>query len=393
MLQRAVRPPSCLIWLVLLTLLSGWVQPAFARPPYQSEQPEVSPALAGMLDQLAESALKSTNSPGVVIAVSLPGQGNYTTARGLANSAQGIPMTPNEQFRIASLSKMFVAVVVLQLVQEGTLTLDQTVEQWLPGMVPNGKRITIRQLLNHTSGLYDYLTDSFAYRALETPQRVWMPNELVAVATANRPTFAPGAAGRWSYSNTNYVLLGLIVEQATGQPLHMAIRERILDPLGMQATVFEPAERPATLMHSYVRGIDRTAINMSFAWAAGSMSSTAGDLERFARALFEGALLSPNSMQQIQTFVDTKGKLGRAGQRYGLGLIEDRFGSGKALAYGHTGSLIGSRTALWYFPESKLVVVIALNTMKAAPDTLMPAILDNIRMTMPALFAEASGDK
>ncbi|MGQ0568282.1 MAG: serine hydrolase domain-containing protein, partial [Armatimonadota bacterium] len=142
-----------------------------------------------------------------------------------------------DQFRIASLTKTFVAVVVLQLVGEGKLSLDDAVENRLPGLVPNGRNITIRYLINHTSGLFDYVEDQNVFRRLvSNTSRVWSPQELIAVGTSHKALFAPGRG--WAYSNTGYLLLGLIVEKVTGISLGEELRQRIFVPLGLRGTTF-----------------------------------------------------------------------------------------------------------------------------------------------------------
>src|SRR5262249_19201622 len=150
-------------------------------------------------------------------------------------------------------TKTFVAAIVLQLVGEGRLSIADTVERWLPGVVPGGERITLRQLLNHTSGLFDYAEDNTFGRQLAHPKKVWSPRQLIRIATAHPPLFAPGA--RWSYSNTGYILLGLIVEQATGNPLGSELRRRIFAPLRLRSTSFDTKPQIAGQhAHGYTKG-------------------------------------------------------------------------------------------------------------------------------------------
>lgn len=368
-----------------IQLLSGagaWYE--FARSGVGSP---ISPALADRFNQVLDRAVSELHIPGVVMAVDLPGQGLWTGARGVSNRDLGIPMVPGDHFRIASISKMFVATVALQLVQEGWLQLDQTVEFWLPGMLPNGDKITVRELLNHTSGLYDYLDSTFDRYMINEPGRVWAPEELVAYAAQHRAQFAPGEAGRWSYSNTNYVLLGLIVQKVTQHPLQQEIHSRILDPLGMGNTFFEPAESvPGGPMRSYEGARDLTDINLSVAWGAGSITSTTSDLTRFAQALFGGQLLRPETLALMQDFMPA-----RAGwaQGYGLGMMQDHVSVGNnasgqpraaelGLVRGHTGGLIGERSVLWYFPERGITMAISINVMNADPNHVAAWAIDAI---------------
>ncbi|MFL5803397.1 MAG: serine hydrolase domain-containing protein [Roseiflexaceae bacterium] len=363
--------------ILLLSSAGAWYEFARTGSPYP-----IDPVLAAALDRVLDQSVADMGIPGVVLAISVPGQGTWAGARGVADRDAGRPMVPTDHFRIASITKMFVATVALQLVQEGWLLLDHSVEHWLPGLVPNGDQITVRQLLSHTSGIYDYLNEAFVERALAEPGRVWSPEELVAEAAQHTPVFAPGAPGRWSYSNTNYVLLGMIVERVTHYPLHVEIRNRILDPLGLRDTFFEPFEAPPGVVRSYERQRDLTDINMSFAWGAGSITSTTEDLARFVQALFGGALLRPETFDLMQSTYGGHGTLS-----YGLGLMQDQIGAGigaddqprpAALVRGHTGGLIGSRTALWYLPERGITVAVAINLMRADPNRVAERALDAV---------------
>ncbi|HET9224116.1 MAG TPA: serine hydrolase domain-containing protein, partial [Roseiflexaceae bacterium] len=261
------------------------------------------PALATALEQVLDQSVAGA-SPGAALAVFVPGQGTWIGSRGLADRDAGVAVAPDTLFSAGSISKLFVATVAMQLVQEGWLALDQTVEHWLPGLVPHGDRIAVRSLMNHTSGLPDYLDEPFAEEALADPARVWKPGELVGRALERRPAAAPG---RWRYSNTNYVLLGLIVEQVTHNPLAREIHQRIIDPLGLAHTFISPDDPIAgAMMHGYEGRRHLTGgMNMSFAWGAGNIVSNVEDLERFAQALFGGALLRPETLTTMQGFVAT----------------------------------------------------------------------------------------
>ena len=226
-------------------------------------------------------------------------------------------MRPDDRFRIASITKSFVATVVLQLVGEGKLSLSDTVEKFLPGLVPNGDKITVRQLLNHTSGLYDYESDPrlFAPYLSGNLGYTWTPRRLVALAVSHGPLFRPGA--RWSYSNTNYVIAGLIIEAVTKDKLAGELSRRIIGPLGLKATRLGADQHMGSpAAHGYYKGQDVTGLNFSFAWGAGSMVSTAGEVARFFQALLGGKLLHPQQLKQMEATVT-----GAAGN-YGLGLWE-----------------------------------------------------------------------
>jgi D-alanyl-D-alanine carboxypeptidase len=266
-------------------------------------------------------------------------------------------MRADHAFRVGSITKTFVATVVLQLIAEGALGLGDTVERWLPGLVPNGRAITLRHLLNHTNGIYNYTDDPALFRSLVRNRLgVLTPAQLVAVATKHRPLFEPGTD--WSYSNTGYILLGLVIEQATATPLEQQLRRRIFEPLGLTRTSFPAAPTlPPPFAHGYLpRGngliptpggkpVDVTVWSPSWAWAAGALVSTAGDLARFYRALLGGELLRPEQLREMKTTVPIQD--GSAG--YGLGLASVPADCGTA--YGHDGGVPGY-TSIAYSSEN-----------------------------------------
>ncbi|MFF1905183.1 serine hydrolase domain-containing protein [Kitasatospora sp. NPDC058218] len=248
--------------------------------------------------------------PGVV-AYARRGELESRTAAGLADTASGERARPDQRFRIASNTKSFVSTVLLQLEGEGRLSLDDSVEKWLPGVVQgngnDGRAITVRQLLNHTSGIYDPTTEPefFApYLERHDWDHVYTPREVIARAVRHEPLFAPG--GGWTYSNTNYLLAGLVIEAATHHSAPAEIHQRILAPLGLKDTSF-PVTDPAIHgphLHGYdLKGQDVTRFSPSYDWTAGAMVSTVDDLARFHRALFTGKLLHPTQQRELLTTV------------------------------------------------------------------------------------------
>jgi D-alanyl-D-alanine carboxypeptidase len=255
------------------------------------------------------------------------------------------------RWRIGSVTKTFVATVVLQLVAERRVGLDAPLERYLPGVVRghgnDGRRITVRELLQHTSGLPDVLT-------YLTPQQILADRfahhdtlDLVRIALAHPPLFRPGT--RWSYSNTDYLLAGLLIESVTGHPYGEEIRRRVLAPLGLRAT-YVPGDRvtiPGPHPRGYVRPgegaplIDVTELNPTVAGPAGEMISSAADLERFFGALVRGRLLPPAELRQMMTTRATGGSDGRA---YGLGLEREDLPCG-GVYWGHDGDMLGFETA------------------------------------------------
>ncbi|AYG78583.1 D-alanyl-D-alanine carboxypeptidase [Streptomyces hundungensis] len=260
--------------------------------------------------------------PGVV-AYARRGERESRTAAGLADTASGERARPDQRFRIASNTKSFVSTVLLQLEGEGRLSLDDSVEKWLPGVVQgngnSGKAITVRQLLNHTSGIYDPTEERefFApYLERKDWDYVYTPREVIARAVRHEPLFAPGTG--WSYSNTNYLLAGLVIEAVTDHSAPSEIRRRILTPLGLKDTSF-PVTDPALHgphLHGYdLAGQDVTRFSPSYDWTAGAMLSTVDDLARFHRALFTGKLLHPAQQRELLTTVRFPKK-----PAYGLGV-------------------------------------------------------------------------
>jgi peptidoglycan/LPS O-acetylase OafA/YrhL/CubicO group peptidase (beta-lactamase class C family) len=363
------------------------VEPQTPQPPATTvaPAPPLDPTLTTELQDLLDQAVADGFVPGAVLSVSVPGYASWTGASGLADRDQGLAMEPDTPVRIASVSKMFTAVVVLQLIEEGTIELDAPIATWLPDSVPNADTITVRQLLQHTSGLYDYLEDrNFVAQTQREPNREWQPEELVAYATR----FPPNPAGRWDYSSTNYVILGMLVEQVTGQPLAQQMRQRIFEPLGMHQTFFLPQEAvQGTLAHGYTKGTDITNASMSFAFATANIATTAEELQRFGRALFTEDLLRAETRDLMLQFVSGRGQYDMPDLEYGLGVMRNQLpirddaegqqlASEAGLVLGHIGGYGGFRAALWYAPESNVVIALSLNQAQVDPNDLATSVLD-----------------
>ncbi|WP_329381718.1 serine hydrolase domain-containing protein [Streptomyces sp. NBC_01716] len=243
------------------------------------------------------------------------GRSVWKGAAGVGDLSTGAPRGADDRFRIAGITKTFVATVMLQLETERRLDLDDTVESWLPGVVRghghDGRQITVRQLLNHTSGVFDFLNDpayeqKYLLDFLKNRYRTRTPQEAVNAAMAHPPTFAPGT--EYAYSNTNYVLAALIMERVTGNTYEHEVRTRIVKPLGLRATVLpgnsslmpKPSSRAYSKIGETDDGAkiyDITHQNASQTWAEGDMISSAGDLTRFSSALMRGELLAPKQLK------------------------------------------------------------------------------------------------
>jgi D-alanyl-D-alanine carboxypeptidase len=287
-------------------------------------------------------------------------QGPHGTERFAAGSAdvrRDVPISSRDRFRIGSVTKSFTATVVLKLVAQGKIGLGDSVQKWLPGLVPNGKHITVRELLNHTSGLADYCSvppDS----TLCTPSPAemghrWRPRLLVKIATSGQVTFPPGQG--WSYTNTGYILLGLIVQKVTGKPLGAAYQSKIFGPVGLHATGFPtgtaiagPHSQGYDVMSAPGWPADVTGTSPTIAWSAGGIVSSPSDLATFMRALLGGRLLAPRLMGQMKRA--TPGSLtgpsafeGGGVGSYGLGLVHFTW-SAACGVWGHLGDFPGFHT-------------------------------------------------
>ncbi|MER5351679.1 serine hydrolase domain-containing protein [Kitasatospora sp. NPDC002551] len=286
-------------------------------------------------------------APGALAAVKGWDERTRSYTAGVGDVATGAAVPRDGQVRIGSNTKTFTAVVVLQLVGEGRIELDEPVEKYLPGVVRgdgiDGNAITVRRLLQHTSGLPDYT------RYLGDDVRPYQPRELVDIALRHPADFEPGRG--WAYSNTNYVLAGLIVEAVTHRPLAEEIERRVVRHLGLRHTYF-PAPGDATIREAHPHGyyresaggplIDITDMDPSWAWAAGQLVSTPSDLNRFFAALAGGDLLQPAQLAEMRRTVDA-GKPFAPGAGYGLGLVSTPLSCG-GVYWGHGGSIPGYET-------------------------------------------------
>jgi D-alanyl-D-alanine carboxypeptidase len=325
------------------------------------------PKTRAALDDLVKAG-----APGAVVLIR---KGGSTTmlAAGVTDRRTHRSMKPDDRFRVGSITKSFVATVVLQLIGEQKVSLSDTVGRFLPGLLPNGDVITVRELLQHTSGLYDYSMDprvSAPYLKGNLRYR-WTPRRLVAIAVKHGQLFPPGA--RWYYSSTNYVVLGLIIEAVTKHTLASELTHRILGPLRLHATrLGADANMGSPAAHGYYKGRDVTPLSFSWAWGAGSMVSTAADVARFYQALFGGKLLHPQQLKQMETTVT-----GAAGD-YGLGLWERPLLCGDA--WGHLGETVGYRSFAWSSRDGRRQTVVLTTTTStpAAPevDSALDALAD-----------------
>jgi D-alanyl-D-alanine carboxypeptidase len=306
---------------------------------------------------------------GVPGAILLERHGNQVrhAAAGVGDLRTGDPIRATDRFRIGSNTKSFVSTVILQFEAEHRLRLTDTVEHWLPGVVPNGSAITIRELLNHTSGIPEYADVAFV---LQNRYRNLQPIDLVRHAIAQPPLFPPGTG--WSYSNTNYILAGMIIAKVDHLPEQYApvweIYRRIILPLGLTHTRF-PITDPGIAgphPHGYIIDppdewhlpgtTDTTTFNPSWAWTAGAIISTADDLALFHRALFTGRLLPPAQQHEL---LDTVPEGEGDDTGYGLGVLHAHTPCGDA--WGHEGDFPGYQSVSLTSPDGSRQVVLFAN--------------------------------
>jgi D-alanyl-D-alanine carboxypeptidase len=326
--------------------------------------PDASDRLTALLNEAVESGI-----PGVVLRAQVEGQQPIYAAAGLARMEESTPISVSDRFRIYSITKTFTAIVVLQLVDEGVLSFDDTVTKWLSAPevldIPNTDTITLRQLLNHTSGIYDYfddespfINDAFLGENADW-SRIWTPLDLLTYAGAENhaPYSEPGSASH--YANTNYVLIGLIVEAATGNRFTDELQKRILTPLKLTETSLpqdEPIITETVDGYQSLEGdlVNVTASNASWAWTAGGMVSTLDDLAIFSAAAFSGSLLSPESFAEMVTFVPEK-----PGFEWGFGIYRVDSPAGTELAM--DGESAGFSSAMIWLPDLDVSLVMLAN--------------------------------
>ncbi|WP_345183986.1 serine hydrolase domain-containing protein [Microbacterium panaciterrae] len=375
--------------LVTIGLGASGCAAAPASPPATTTAPAVTVTMdaAALRGQFADLATE-LGVVGAAMLVRTP-QGEATATYGVTDLGGSTPVSLDDHFRIGSNTKTMTGTVILQLVQEGKIALADKVSKYRPD-VPNGNRITIEQLLTMRSGLANYTTTLALNTALDTQQqRVWDPEELVAMGLAEPPTFAPGDG--WNYSNTNTLLLGLIAEKLDGMPLSEIFQKRLFTPLGLRETSYpaaDDASLPTPFPHGYMYSTnvdtmetstlpptqlaqakagtllpsDTTNLNPSWAGAAGAGISTIRDLAHWVEALGGGGLLSPTLQKERLASVQPV--------PFPLPPLPDpQYGWGIAKIgplYGHTGELPGYNSFMGYDPVHKVTIVVWSNLAPAA---------------------------
>jgi D-alanyl-D-alanine carboxypeptidase len=330
----------------------------------------VDPSLRRALQATLDQQREFHGLPGAAAAVVIPGQGVWSGGSGVADRKTGTPVTGHTRFAIASLTKPFIAALVVKLSERGRLRLDDHLSAFVPRW-PNARRITLRQLLNHTSGVssFDAKLSDPINRAIDAePRGFWSPRRTLRYA--GKPAFEPGA--RWQYNNANYLLAGLAIEHATKTTVAQALRHEILDPLKLDDVVLQPEERVrGPTAHGYGKiGRDRHERDLSdgsnvvpyrsvasSAWTAGGIVASAESVARFGDAVMRGSTLTRNGRREMTAFVPAEGPY----SAYGLGLGKVYSTRVSADLWGAVGNLPGFGGTLAHLPSKGVTVVVLAN--------------------------------
>lgn len=350
--------------------LAGWFALALAAAP----APAVAQTLESRLQAVVDAFHAGGSFPGVSAAVAFPDGRLVAVTAGEADTVRHVPMTLSGRMLQGSVGKTYFSAVAMRLIGEGRLDVTAPVSRYLGhhdwfARVPNAADITVRQIMTHTSGVMRYeFKDAFTTDLTANPDKRWRPEELMAYVLDEQPSFAAG--GGWEYSDTNFILLGMILEEITGRSCYDLIREWYLGPLGLEDTVPSDTRTIPGLILGYAGpdnpfgGTDevllpdgRFVVNPQFEWAGGGFASTPSDLARWALALYTGRAFDASLLDAMLDGVPAR--LGR-GSRYGLGVIIRDTEHGPS--WGHSGFFPGYLTEMAYFPELGVAAAVMVNT-------------------------------
>lgn len=355
---------------------------ALSAPCVAAQEPGSAQALKAALDSLRTTA----RFPGATLGISLPGGLSMGVASGFSDTLRKVPMQATDRLLQGSVGKTYVAAIALQLVQEGTLSLDDPIAKYLGrepwfSRLPNSARITVRQLMQHTSGLVRWEFDSAATAVMRAqPFKVWTPVERLTYLFDQPAPFDAGAG--WDYSDTNYIVLGMIIERITGRTFYDELRGRLLGPLGLVNTIPSDNRRLERVVNGYagprndLGGYDASlvdglfAVNPQLEWTGGGVASTSQELAHWLRILFTGRVIPKPLLDQMVAGVPAR--LG-PNVRYGLGMMVRDTPLGPA--WGHSGFFPGYATEALYFPELDVAVAIQVNATDPYPRGLVPFLI------------------
>ncbi|MFD3438273.1 serine hydrolase domain-containing protein [Streptomyces sp. NPDC058685] len=392
---------------------TGFAAVAAASATAASSSHDPTPSALKTIDPAAlqsavEGAAKKLMIPGSVVLLRTP-QGTFSATTGTTELGKSAEPTTKDHFRIASNTKTLTSALINLLAQDGRLRMTDPVSDYVAG-VPNGGNITIAELLKMRSGLYNYTNAPELAASLDAePQKARTPQQMLDIAFRRPPDFAPNAS--YEYSNTNYVLLGLVAEKVGGRPLAEQFRTRLLAPLGLAGTSLPgtgDVNLPAPYSHGYMYGgtsyalvdkpypadlqaaarsgklepVDYTHQNPSYATAAGGAISTADDMATWIRSLVTGKVLDPAAQKQWLNSLQAEDPAAPDGQKYGYGITYQRFGPRAAMYY-HGGELPGFNSFIGHDPENDVTLVIWANLTlspdgKTTANSLLPSVLNQV---------------
>lgn len=352
-----------------------------ASPQVEQNKPAVTPLKVDNVAELAKriqahflELRKTAEFPGANIGIVWGNDKAMSVSVGFADVEAQKALKPQDRMLAGSIGKTYVSAITLQLVEEGKLELDDKIEKWLGGeawfeRLPNAKDITLRMLMNHSSGIPEHVLNGDFLKALrDQPDKVWKPEELVAYILDRKPLFEAGKG--WSYADTNYILVGMIFERASGKTVYAEAQRRLLGKLKLKETSPSDSRQLPGLIPGYVAEnspfgfsgrtlLDdgRFIVNPQMEWCGGGFVSTAQDLARWAKFLYEGKVLDRASLKDLLDAVPAK--TGR-GDKYGLGVQVRQTDWG--ISYGHGGWFPGYLSEMEYFPQYKAAIAVQLNT-------------------------------
>jgi D-alanyl-D-alanine carboxypeptidase len=348
---------------LLIPTLAGSQAPSYARE-------------RARMDSLISAEVANTPIAGLAVAVVKGRDTILSRAWGFADVENEVPVTTASVFRIGSITKQFTSSAIMQLVEKGRLSLDDTLGALLPNMPVTWRKVTLRQLLNHTSGIASYTNIGPRW------ERRWredmMPDFIVGFVTRDKPDFEPGS--KWRYNNTGYVLLGMILDKATGQLYPRYLSEQFFKPMGLSSTMY--CETGPIIKHralgyqlSGKQLSNAEFLSMTQPYSAGALCSTVGDLVKWTRALHSGAVVSAASLKQMTTPIGAA-----AASHYGFGLASDSLGGHRRVS--HAGGIHGFVSMLAHYPDDSLTIVVLANSVPA-PVGPIAANLARIMFGMP----------
>jgi D-alanyl-D-alanine carboxypeptidase len=408
--MRINRAVSCRVLLAVVVCALA-VACGGAASSSGATKPAKLPAYAAKLRTLLPPAMKENAIPGTVVLIDSPSKGDWSQTFGTAVVGKQVPMKMTDLFRIGSNTKTMTSTVILQLVEEGKLKLSDPIAKFVPG-VPNGKKITIRELAEMRSGLYSYSFDpGFNATIDRQPKKAWTANELLKIAFSHKSKFAPGA--EYEYCNTNIILLGVVIEKLTGETATEAFQDRIFGPLKMKHSLLPepddasipgphaqgyqfgtnvqtltsyavPKDQQAAALDGTLKPIDYTNSNPSWAWTAGSAISTPRELATYAKALGTGkGLLSPKMQKLRLKSLRPVVPGSKSGVEYGIGLAQ--FAPG---IVGHDGQVPGFSSFMAYDIKTGDTIILSAN-LAASPITGENAAVELAKLIIGTLYGSA----